>query len=158
MCGLLCDCAELDDTVDKIFNREKVPDKRGEVLLQVVEDRLRLPWPRGAIKLPIDKLTPWLAVPVLFRLASNSWLSQVLIHGMVLPLLIACKYKTCLMSSNIVRPRTKFFLHWSLATFACNFYIYQVHVVGLVSFEKKVSPLENLCLIGIDFFLPSHHF
>lgn len=143
--GLFCDCAELDDAVDRLVGGQRVPDKRCEAILEVVEDRLRLPWPRGAKKLPLDIISAWILVPVLFNLASNSWISQVLVHGVVLPLLIFCKYKTCLRS---YRPQTKFFLMWSLATFSFLFYIYEFHVVGLVHWPKMISPLENLCLMG----------
>jgi len=145
LCGLFCDCQELDDTFDRLISRTKVPEKRCEAILEVIEDRLRLPWPRGAIKLPIDRITPWVAVPGLFIFASQSWVTQVLVHGMVLPLLIFCKYQTCLRS---YRPQTKFFAMWSLATFAFLFYIYQFHVVGILHWPKTVSPIENLCLMG----------
>ena len=97
------------------------------------------------------RITPWVAVPGLFILASQSWMTQVLVHGMVLPLLIFCKYQTCLRS---YRPQTKFFAMWSLATFAFLFYIYQFHVVGILHWPKTVSPIENLCLMG-NFFLQS---
>lgn len=96
------------------------------------------------------RITPWLAVPGLFIFASQSWLTQVLVHGMVLPLLIFCKYQTCLRS---YRPQTKFFAMWSLATFAFLFYIYQFHIVGILYWPKTVSPVENLILIGKDNFI-----
>ena len=95
------------------------------------------------------RITPWVAVPGLFILASQSWMTQVLVHGMVLPLLIFCKYQTCLRS---YRPQTKFFAMWSMATFAFLFYIYQFHVVGILHWPKAVSPMENLCLMGNFFF------
>ena len=97
------------------------------------------------------RITPWVAVPGLFILASQSWMTQVLVHGMVLPLLIFCKYQTCLRS---YRPQTKFFAMWSLATFAFLFYIYQFHVVGILHWPKTVSPIENLCLMGNFFSSP----
>ena len=90
-------------------------------------------------------VTPLVLVPGMFIFASQSWLTQVLVHGMVLPLLIFCKYQTCLRS---YRPQTKFFAMWSLATFAFLFYIYQFHVVGILYWPKTVSPIENLILIG----------
>lgn len=145
LCGLLCDCAEIDDAFDKVFFKGKMPPNRMESILEVVEDRLRLPWPKGAIKVPIDRVSPWILVPLLFKLASMSWLTQVLIHGTLLPLVIFCKYKTCLRS---YRPETKFFVSWSAATFAYIFYVYQVQVVGFFKLPKTVSPLENLCLMG----------
>ena len=99
------------------------------------------------------RITPWVAVPGLFILASQSWMTQVLVHGMVLPLLIFCKYQTCLRS---YRPQTKFFAMWSLATFAFLFYIYQFHVVGILYWPKTVSPIENLILIGKYFYITSN--
>ena len=114
-------------------------------ILEVVEDRLRLPWPRGAKKLPIDKLTPWILIPMLFQIASQNWKTQVLVHGGLLPLVVFCKYKTCLKS---YRPETKFFVSWSAATFGYLFYIYQFHVIGFINLPKTISPLENLILIG----------
>ena len=90
-------------------------------------------------------VTPLVLVPGMFIFASQSWLTQVLVHGMVLPLLIFCKYQTCLRS---YRPQTKFFAMWSLATFAFLFYIYQFHVVGILYWPRTVSPIENLILIG----------
>ncbi len=148
LCGLLCDCAELDDMCDKIFIGQKshVNSKNLESIFQVAEDRIRLPWPRGAVKIQFDKYLPFVAIPVLFHLASYNWQSQVLVNGLVLPLVIACKFQTCLRWSY--KPRTKFFVHWSLATFCYIFYIYQWHVVGFVILPKTVSPLENLCLMG----------
>ena len=90
-------------------------------------------------------ITPLVLVLGMFIFASQSWLTQVLVHGMVLPLLIFCKYQTCLRS---YRPQTKFFAMWSLATFAFLFYIYQFHVVGILYWPRTVSPIENLILIG----------
>ena len=90
-------------------------------------------------------VTPLVLVLGMFIFASQSWLTQVLVHGMVLPLLIFCKYQTCLRS---YRPQTKFFAMWSLATFAFLFYIYQFHVVGILYWPRTVSPIENLILIG----------
>jgi len=145
LCSLFCDCQELDDTFDRLIMRAKIPEKRCEAILGVIEDRLRIPWPRGAIKVPIDSVTPLVLVPGMFIFASQSWLTQVLVHGMVLPLLIFCKYQTCLRS---YRPQTKFFAMWSLATFAFLFYIYQFHVVGILYWPRTVSPIENLILIG----------
>merc|ERR1711976_233911 len=141
LCGLLCDCAELDDAFDKAFKGLAIPEQRGGQILEVIEDRLRLPWPRGAIKVPLDKVGPWLLVPLLFKIASQSWLSQVLVHGSVLPLVIFSKYKMCLRG---YRPHTKFFASWSLATFFTLFYIYQIHVVGFISLPRTVSFWENL--------------
>ena len=116
-------------------------------------------WTVDTVYLPIyllffsflkHRITPWVAVPGLFILASQSWMTQVLVHGMVLPLLIFCKYQTCLRS---YRPQTKFFAMWSLATFAFLFYIYQFHIVGILYWPKTVSPVENLILIGKDNFI-----
>ena len=141
LCGLLCDCAELDDAFDKAFKGLKIPEQRGGQILEVIEDRLRLPWPRGAIKVPMDKVSPWLLVPLLFKIASQSWLSQVLVHGSVLPAVVFSKYKMCLRG---YRPHTKFFASWSLATFTTLIYIYQIHVVGFISLPKTISFWENL--------------
>merc|ERR1712203_1078289 len=91
--AFFCDCQELDDTFDRLIMRAKIPEKRCEAILGVIEDRLRIPWPRGAIKVPIDSVTPLVLVPGMFIFASQSWLTQVLVHGMVLPLLIFCKYQ-----------------------------------------------------------------
>ena len=146
LCGLLCDCSELDDTVDKFITGAKLPDQRFQAILEVIEDRLRLPWPRGAVKIQVDKVTPWILVPALFYGASYSWLSQVTVNGMVLPLVIFCKYQTCLR--GYYRCNTKFFAMWSLATFFYMFYIYQYQVVGILRWPKIISPLENLALMG----------
>lgn len=143
--GLFCDCSELDDTFDRFISGKTLPNQRFEAIATVVEDRIRLPWPKGAKKVPFDLVSAWIIVPSLFALASFSWLSQVVVHGLVLPLLIFCKYQTCLRS---YRPQTKFFAMWSLATFATLVYIYQYHVVGILHWPKTVSPLENLCLVG----------
>ena len=144
--GLFCDCAELDDAFDKLISRVKIPSNRTSAILQVVEDRLRLPWAGGALKLPVDKISPWILVPFLFQLASYSWKTQLLVHGGLLPLVIFCKYKTCLKS---YRPETKFFVSWSLATFGYLFYVYQIHIIGIFNLPKTISPLENLVLIGM---------
>ena len=145
LCGLLCDCSELDDTFDKLFSRKKLPPNRLGAILEVVEDRLRIPWPRGAIKLPVDKISPWILIPALFQFASYGFKTQVIVHGALIPLVVFCKYKTCLKS---YRPKTKFFLSWSAATFSYLFYIYQIHIIGFYILPKTVSPLENLVLIG----------
>jgi len=143
--GLFCDCAELDDAVDKLISGVKIPSNRLSTILEVLEDRLRLPWPRGALKLPMDKISPWILVPMLFQIASYNWKTQLLVHGGLLPLVIFCKYKTCLKS---YRPETKFFVSWSLATFGFLFYVYQIHIIGIFNLPKTISPLENLVLIG----------
>ena len=69
--GLFCDCAELDDAVDKLISGVKIPSNRLSTILEVLEDRLRLPWPRGALKLPMDKISPWILVPMLFQIGKK---------------------------------------------------------------------------------------
>ncbi len=50
LCQLCCDCAELDDAVDRLVSGRQVPDGRAAEIWRVVEDRARIPWRGGAIK------------------------------------------------------------------------------------------------------------
>lgn len=146
LCGLLCDCSELDEAADKLFTGRGVSNTHMGDILGVAEDRMRLPWKGGAKKVQIDLLAPWILVPLMLKISALHWATRIGINLIVLPLFLYCKFRTCL---KIYRPKTKFFASWSLATTVYLLYIYEYHVVGLVNLPKIVSPLENFCLIGL---------
>ena len=78
LCGLCCDCSELDDMFDKLLTGSRVQDQRYHDVLKVAEDRFRIPWPGGARPFPVDIVSPWILVPLLFNLASYNLYTQIL--------------------------------------------------------------------------------
>jgi len=143
--ALFCDCAEVDDMVDRLVKGLPVPNSRNEEIMATIEDRLRIPWKGGARRVPLDVVLPWILVPLNLWLSSISLTSLLVVHGAIMPFTVYLTYRICLRSK--MRPKTKFFASWSIATTAYLFCIYQYQVVGLKSLPKIISPLENVCLI-----------
>lgn len=141
--GLCCDCEDLDRVADSlIFGRSVDRDRMAEVL-RTAEDRIRIPWPGGAIHPPLDKAMGVVVVP------GGLWLCSI--HPMVMVVVL------CLLPPLLhllarallrVRPQNKLCLWLAYTSAAHLIYIYEVKLVGLFwDLPKVVSPLENLLLV-----------
>ena len=74
LCSLFCDCQELDYTFDCLIMRAKIPEKRCEAILEVTEDRLRIPWSRSLPGWPHIFFQEFLLKRS--NVSSSSWQSQ----------------------------------------------------------------------------------
>lgn len=157
--GFCCDCEALDETFDSLISSESRSKSRLSEVLDVLEDRSRIPWPGGA-----RKVDPELFLPPL--MASFACQAQALISLLSLKdllqvacvLVIECDFQVplalyvsshglaTLILSHLVltsiiiaatltvlrrRPQTKFFSLWSLTTAAFHVGIYQVDATDL---------------------------
>ena len=48
--ALCCDCQALDSAVDSLVSGGSVDRERVRSIIDTVEERLRIPWPGGAVK------------------------------------------------------------------------------------------------------------
>ncbi|TRY78454.1 hypothetical protein TCAL_06153 [Tigriopus californicus] len=141
--GFLCDCAELDDTVDRLFAGQSVPKSKVLEIWNVLEDRSRVPWWRGAQPVPLDVVVPWILVPLGLWLAQWNVYVLVVVHALMLPSLYIW-YRLIWR----FKPHNRFYTSWSVATTCVLFYVYEFEVVGFIALPKTISFWENLVLIG----------
>ena len=142
--ALCCDCVALDEAVDSLVSGGAVRPHLLPQILDTIEERLRLPWPGGAVRFPLDKTVPLVLVPGLIWLASLHILTALLTLLVILPLLVCVSVRLVVK----LRPNTKFFLYCSYATAATLFYVYEVKCVGTFwDLPKLISWWENLVLV-----------
>lgn len=141
--GFLCDCAELDDTVDRLFAGQSVPKSKLLEIWNILEDRSRIPWWRGAKPIPLDVVIPCILVP--FGLWMSQWHVYILImvHALSLPCLFLW-YRLIWR----FKPQNRFYSSWSVATTCTLVYVYEFEVVGVFALPKTISFWENLVLIS----------
>ena len=68
--GLCCDCEALDTAVDSLVKGGGLRADKVREILDVAEERLRVPWPGGAVRIPLSSTLPIILVPGLLWLAS----------------------------------------------------------------------------------------
>ena len=143
--ALCCDCVALDEAVDSLVSGGGVKPHLLPQILDTVEERLRLPWPGGAVPVPLGKTVPLVLVPGLIWLASLHLLTALLTFLLILPLLVCLTVRLVIR----LRPNTKFFLYCSYTTAATLFYVYEVKCVGTFwDLPKLISWWENLVLVA----------
>ena len=143
--ALCCDCEALDLAVDKMFSGREVEKETIEAIFDVIEERIRVPWIKGAQKIPLGSLLPLILVPTFLWLASLHYYTTLIVLLILLPSLFLFGLRTVVR----YRPKTKFFYAWSCTTAAYLFYIYEVKCVGLFwDLPKVISWWENLVFIG----------
>ena len=143
--ALCCDCVALDEAVDSLVSGGGVKPHLLPQILDTVEERLRLPWPGGAQRIPLGRTVPLVLVPGLVWLASLSLLTALLTFLLLLPLLVGLSVRLVVR----LRPNTKFFLYCSYSTAATLLYVYEVKCVGTFwDLPKLISWWENLVLVA----------
>ena len=140
--ALCCDCVALDEAVDGLVSGAGVSPHLLPEILDVAEERLRVPWRGGAVPVPPGRCVPVLVVPGLLVLASLHQVTAVL--SLLLLLLGGLSVRLIVK----VRPNTKFFLYCSYTTAASLLYVYEVKCVGTFwDLPKLISWWENLVLV-----------
>ena len=143
--ALCCDCVALDEAVDSLVSGGGVRPHLLPQILDTVEERLRLPWPGGAVRIPLGRTAPLVLVPGLVWLASLHLLTALLTFLVILPLLVLLSVRLVIK----LRPDTKFFLYCSYSTAATLLYVYEVKCVGTFwDLPKLISWWENLVLVA----------
>ena len=75
--GLCCDCEALDSAVDSLVSGGEVKSHLVPQILDLAEERLRIPWRGGAVKVPLGQISAVLIVPGLLWLASLHYLTAL---------------------------------------------------------------------------------
>lgn len=141
---LCCDCEALDSAVDSLVSGRGVKSDTVREILDVVEERVRIPWRGGAVQLPLSAALPVLLVPGLLWLASLHPALAALTFLLLLPALFLVAVR-CIVKH---KPKTKFFVRWSAVTAAYLLYVYEVKAVGTFwDLPKLISWWENLVLV-----------
>jgi len=141
--ALCCDCEAVDKAADGLFAGQGLSDSSVGEILTVIEDRLRLPFKGGALRLPLGKVLPVILLPSLLYIASLHPL-LLLFSSLLLPVLFFVALRLLFKH----RPQSQFFLYWSYSSAACLIYLYEVKLVGLFwDLPKIVSWWENLVLV-----------
>ncbi|RUS80150.1 hypothetical protein EGW08_012073 [Elysia chlorotica] len=127
--GICCDCEALDDTFDKIFKCEPVPDSTVDKLLSVLGDRLRVPtfFGAGAVKVRPDILTPILVVPSCLYLATLHPVMTIAVFAFM-PCFIV--FFHALWRRAQQDAPTFFFYSWGLTSVISAYVVFQCFVVA----------------------------
>ena len=142
--GLCCDCEALDTMVDSLVKGGGVRGDKVREVLDTAEERLRLPWPGGAVRIPLSSTLPVILVPSLLWTASLHFVLAGVVFIVILPLLFLVTVRVIVKH----KPKTKFFINWAAVTAVYLFYIYEVKAVGLFwDLPKLISWWENLVLV-----------
>lgn len=145
--ALCCDCEAVDKAADRLFAGQGLSDSSVGEIITVIEDRLRLPFKGGALKLPLGKVLPVLLLPSFLYISSLHPL-LLLFSSLFLPLLFFLALRLLFKH----RPQSQFFLYWSYSSAGCLIYLYEVKLVGLFwDLPKIVSWWENLVLVVLAF-------
>lgn len=123
--AICCDCADLDNAADQCFKGNSVPKEKCSLICQVIEDRIRVPWPNGARQVDIGIAIPPIVLLFSLHVASYQLVFTILVL-VYLPIFVVIYYIYALRN----RKRTWFFVSWGLSS-----------VTGIyILFMLRVSP------------------
>uniref|UniRef100_A0A0B7A792 Palmitoyltransferase n=1 Tax=Arion vulgaris TaxID=1028688 RepID=A0A0B7A792_9EUPU len=127
--AICCDCEALDETFDRIFKCERVPDSTIDRMLNTISDRCRLPtcFGRGAVKLRPDVITPAIVVPGSLILATLHPVMTVLCF-LFMPLFIVTFHALWRRSDK--NRRSLFFFSWGVTSVITSYLVFQCFVVA----------------------------
>ncbi|BFZ25640.1 hypothetical protein BsWGS_28680 [Bradybaena similaris] len=127
--AMCCDCEALDETFDKIFKCERLPESTIDRLLNTISDRCRLPtcFGQGAVKLRPDVATPAIVVPLCLVLATIHPVMTVLCFTFM-PLFIVTFHT--LWRRKDKHRRSLFFYSWGLSSVLSAYVVFQFFVVA----------------------------
>lgn len=141
--ALCCDCEAVDQAADRLLSGQGLADSSVGDIITVAEDRLRLPFKGGALKVPLGKILPLQILPFFLYISSLHPL-LLLLSSLFLPLIFFAALRILFKH----RPQTQFFLYWSYSSAGCLIYLYEVKLVGLFwDLPKIISWWENLTLV-----------
>lgn len=127
--------------------------------MDTVNDRLRIPWPGGAKKVPLDVAAALCCVFFTILLGCFSWTLTIVTYSFILPSLMlvihqSIKRKVVADNSQIYRrdkslskknPRSRFYFSWLVVSIASLLLLYYTQVIA----ELKISSLENFVFMGL---------
>ncbi|EDO36348.1 predicted protein [Nematostella vectensis] len=131
--ALCCDCEDLDNAVDQCLKGKKVPFTRCSVIHNVITDRLRIPWPKGAKKLNMEFVIPVVLLPSSLYFASRNFIFTVL-SLVYLPLFVFVYYVYSLRT----RKRTWFFVSWASTSVIGIYVVFLIHISSALHLQSTV--------------------
>ncbi|XP_059173191.1 palmitoyltransferase ZDHHC23-like [Physella acuta] len=147
-----CDCEALDETFDRIFKCEKVPDSTIDRLINTISDRCRIPscFGGGAVQLRPDVVAPVLIVPTCLCLATLHPVMTVVVF-LFMPLFVLTFH--ALWRRQKKNRRTYFFYYWGITSVISCYCVFQFFVVAF----REVLLWEILtvftCMMVMFYFL-----
>lgn len=110
-----------------------------------IADRCRIPGfcGQGAVKLPLDVVTPVIALPICLCIATMGPITTVFVM-LVMPIFMLFFYKAWRLNH---KTRTKFFFAWGVTSCVLMFLVFQVFVIAY----REVLLWENLLLTTSGF-------
>lgn len=119
---------------------ERVPFQRVSSIMNIFQDRLRIPWKGGAKQISIDSALPIVLQPLLAYIAAQSVWCTVLVSLIML-------LSMCYLYSIFIQflPRTKFFFVWTLTSAILLLLVFEFSVVPFL----EIMPHENCVLMGL---------
>lgn len=121
--------------------------------MDTVSDRLRIPWPGGARKVPLDVAAAVCCVFFTILLGCFSWTLTIVTYSFILPSLMlvihqSIKRKVVTDNSQIYKrdkstskknPRSRFYFSWLVVSLVSLLLIYYTQVIA----ELKINSREN---------------
>lgn len=133
--ALCCECDELDNAVDQCFKGAGFSSKKWGSIFKVVSDRLRIPWPNGALKLDFEVLLPVIVLYSSMYIASMDFVYTVL-SLVYLPVFVLVYYVFSLRK----RKKSWFFVSWACTS------IIGIYVQYITRIAVKSSTFNNIAL------------
>ena len=155
-CGLVLDYFHVINTLlpsHRFFTRQSLEKQNIDKIMDTVSDRLRIPWPGGAKKVPLDVAGALFCVLFTIFLGSFSWTLTIVTYSFILPSLMlvihqSIKRKVIVDNSQIYKrdkstskknPRSRFYFSWLIVSIVSLLFLYYTQVIA----ELKINSLEN---------------
>lgn len=152
----LCNCEAIDEAFERLFTRQSIEKQNLARIMDTISDRLRIPWPGGAKKVPLDVAAALCCVSFTIFLGSFSWTLTIVNYSVILPSILLVTHhsikRKVVDSSQIYKtdksspkknPRSRFYFSWLVVSIMSLLFIYYTQVIA----ELKISSLENLVFL-----------
>lgn len=140
--ALCCECDELDNAIDQCLKGNGFSNKKCAAILEVISDRLRIPWPSGALKFDFEIALPVIVLYSSLYIASIDFVFTVL-SLVYLPVFVIIYYVYSLRK----RKRSWFFVSWA-STSIIGIYLQYITKVALkTSLFNNVALSLGFCMI-----------
>ncbi|KAK3592275.1 hypothetical protein CHS0354_037565 [Potamilus streckersoni] len=152
MLACFCDCEALDESVDRCFKCESVPNETIQRFLNDISDRCRIPGltGKGAIRVDIEVAGPVCLVPISLLVATYGPVTTFFILFLILPLLMYQLYKCWKKQTH--KTRTKFFYAWGLTSFILMYLVYELLVFDPGKGYYSENVMLTLGVISVMYF------
>lgn len=140
--ALCCECDELDNAVDQCLKGKGFPNNKCSAILEVISDRLRIPWPSGALRFDIEIALPVVVLYSSLYIASTDFVFTVL-SLVYLPVFVILYYVYSLRK----RKRSWFFVSWATTSIIGIYLQYMTKVSLKSSLFNNVGLTLGFCTI-----------